>query len=262
MRIRPNPNQPRRSFKEEELEELAQSIREHGILQPLLVKADSNGEFELVSGERRLRAAELAGLTKVPAIMVDPGKPAGSLTIALVENVQRTDLNAVELARAYKRLHEEFGRTQEEIAKTVGKSRPHVANMLRLLELPERIQEAISEGKITAGHAKALLMAPVDVRLIIYERIIKRDLNVRQAEKAARRAPDTGGVVSTDTIPVGESEDVTLRAMIHDMEMAMESSLGRKVTIQRGNGGAGKVSIEFYEDKDLESLVERLIRKI
>ena len=258
-RIKPNPNQPRRNFPEEELGELADSIREHGILQPLLIQAGSGGGYELVSGERRLRAAEIAGLSTVPSIIVDPQKPGGSLTIALVENVQRTDLNAIELARAYKRLQEEFGRTQEEIAKMVGKSRSQVTNTLRLLELPDDIQAAIGEGSITAGHARALLAAPKDARIIIYEHIIKNSLNVRQAEKAAKSAART---VKTPHPPgVIVTLDPSIGLVLRDMELALETALGRKVSIIRKRGGRGRMTLDFYSDRDLETLVEKLRRQ-
>ena len=239
--------------------ELAASIREHGILQPLLVKADPAGDYELVSGERRLRAAELAGFGKVPAIVVDPVEPGAALAIALVENVQRTDLNAIELACAYKQLQDEFGRTQEEIAKMVGKSRSSVTNTVRLIELPEPMQDAIAEGRISAGHARALLMAPEGSRNFIYAKIIHDSLNVRQAERAARaasrqeaRARSGAGITAVD---------VTVKAMLREMELAMESALGRKVTILRTRSGRGRLVVEFYDDRDLEGLVERLKQK-
>ena len=261
-RIRPNPAQPRRSFPDEEMAELAASIREHGILQPLLVKADPAGDYELVSGERRLRAAELAGFAKVPAIVVDPVEPGAALAIALVENVQRTDLNAIELACAYKRLQDEFGRTQEEIAKMVGKSRSSVTNTVRLIELPETMQDAIAEGRISAGHARALLMAPEGSRNFIYAKIIQDSLNVRQAERAARAASrQEARARSGAGIEAVEAVDVTVKAMLREMELAMESALGRKVTIQRNRSGRGRLVVEFYDDRDLEGLVERLKQK-
>lgn len=238
---------------------MAASIREHGVLQPVLVKPVTGGGYELVSGERRLRAAERAGLNRVPSILVDPDEGAGSLTIALVENVQRTDLNAIELARAYLQLQEEFGRTQEDISRTVGKSRPHVANTLRLLDLDDSMQEAILDGKITAGHARAILMAPEDARLSVYQKVISNELSVRQAERAARSAErrkvksagKTGG-------QIGSREDPSVVAMLREMELALESELKRKVRIERYRSGKGKMALEFYGDRDLEALVQRL----
>jgi ParB family chromosome partitioning protein len=226
------------------------------VLQPLLVKAVGDGEYELVSGERRLKAAERAGLKSVPAIVVDPEEASGSLIIALVENVQRADLNAIELARAYLQLQEEFGRTQEEIARAVGKSRPHVANTLRLLELDDLIQEALSEGRITAGHARALLMAPVEARELLLRRMVDREMSVRQAERAARAASRPKRKAGAESGKAGE--DPSVGHMIGEMERVLETSLGRKVRIDRTRKGTGRVVMEFYGDRDLESLVERL----
>jgi len=256
-RIRPNPDQPRRNMPEEELQELAQSIREHGVLQPLLVRDIGMGYYELVSGERRLKAAERAGLESVPAISVDPRNPESSLTIALVENVQRADLSPLELALAYRRLQVEFGRTQDDIARTVGKSRPYISNTLRLLELPEMIQAAVADGRITAGHARALLMAPEHSRFIIYQRIIEDELNVRRAERAARTAAKKGAAPDESRI---ETPDPA-RSVLRDMELALESALGRKVMIERRKDGKGKITLEFYSDSDLTALVEKLRAK-
>jgi ParB family transcriptional regulator, chromosome partitioning protein len=254
--IAPNPNQPRRSFPEAELDELASSIREHGILQPLILSPKESG-YELISGERRLRAAEKAGLTLVPAIVVNPRDSVDSLTIALVENIQRADLGAIELARAYRRLIEEFGRTQEEIALAVGKSRPHIANTIRLLELSDPVQKAIDDGLITAGHARALLMAPIEVRALLFEQMVRRSISVRQAEKAARAAskPGNNKTAAGEKIAV---EDSDVEFMVKEMERSLESSLKRKCAIYRKKRGAGTITLEFYNDKDLESLVEKL----
>jgi ParB family chromosome partitioning protein len=256
-RIRPNPRQPRRSFPEAELEELASSIKSHGVLQPLLLKAVEGG-YELVSGERRLRAAKMAGLQAVPAIMVDPAETTGSLTIALVENVQREDLNSIELARAYKQLQDEFGRTQEEIATAVGKSRPHVANTLRLLELDKSIQAALEDGKITAGHARALLMAPPETRNLIFRRMLSEGISVRQAEEAARARSEKRDNGEKPKKSAKAQEDPDVADMLRRMERAIESRLGRKTHIDRGRRGRGRVSIEFVSDDDLRGLVETL----
>ncbi len=257
-RIKPNPHQPRRSFPEDELKELADSISEHGVLQPLLLKATGSG-YELVSGERRLRASQLAGLSDVPAILINPEDEKGSLTIALVENVQRADLGAIELARAYRQLQEQFEVTQEEIASTVGKSRPHVANTLRLLDLPEEIQEAVNEGTITAGHARALLMAPPEVRDLLFRRMIKDGISVRQAEKAASRLkPVVKAVGREEDASAGDPD---LDHMLNEMTKGLESALGRKCIIKRTAKGSGKVTLEFYSDSDLRGLVEKICRK-
>ena len=254
--ISPNPHQPRRSFDEDELRELADSIREHGVLQPLLVKAVGDG-YELVSGERRLRASRIAGLQTVPAIEVDPEDRIGSLTIALVENVQRQDLGVLELARAYQQLKDDFGRTQEEIAKAVGKSRPSVANTLRLLELGEPVQKAIEEGKITAGHARALLMAPPEARRLIFERMMLRELTVREVETAARSVVKKAGSGEGEKAEAKVIDSET-KLMLSGMEKAVETSLKRKCRIKRGSDGKGRMELEFYSDRDLEGLVEKL----
>jgi len=260
-RIRPNPSQPRSRFNESELDDLADSISQHGVLQPVLLRELPDGDFELVSGERRKKAAELAGLTAVPSILVNPDNSVGSLTMALVENVQRADLNPIELARAFFQLSDEFGLTQDEIARIVGKSRPHIANTLRLLELEISIQLGIQEGKISAGHARAILSAPEPTRAALYRRIVVEGLSVRQAEKAARKIAKR--VVKSHSVKVTDvaSDDPIVVSMISDMQRSIESSLDRKVTINRKKRGGGNIVMEFYSDRDLETLVERLRKK-
>lgn len=255
--IRPNPNQPRKSFRKDELDELAHSIAEHGILQPLLVQKTPAGGYELVSGERRLRAAELAGLATVPVIVVDPGDPLSAFTIALVENVQRADLNPIELADAFKRLQEEYGLSHEDIARIVGKSRPYVTNTMRLLELPEQIQKAVAEGKLSAGHARALLGAPPESAPAILALIIEKDLSVRQTERAVR------ALSASQSRPAGSKrEDPADAVVIQQMKSALESTLKRKVAIIRGKRGRGKIVLDFYSDSDLVALVDRLAREL
>jgi len=200
----------------------------------------------------------MAGLQAVPAIMVDPEETTGSLTIALVENVQREDLNSIELARAYRQLQDEFGRTQEEIAVAVGKSRPHIANTLRLLELDESIQQALEDGKITAGHARALLMAPLQMRSLIFRRMLSEGISVRQAEEAARDVAEKRDNGEKPKKSVKATEDPDVADMLRRMERAIESRLGRKTRIDRGRRGRGRVAIEFSGDDDLQSLVKTL----
>lgn len=227
----------------------------HGILQPILVRSVNQG-YELVSGERRLRAAGLAGIKTVPAIVISPDDSIGSLTIALVENVQRTDLNAIELARAYQQLQAESGRTQEEIAGTVGKSRSYVANTLRLLELSDSIIEALHLGKITAGHARALLMAPEENRPGLFRKIVLDGLSVRQAERYSKDALNTRDA-GTST---GKNQlDRETERMLNEMVKALESALGRKCRIELRKGGRGRIVMEFNDNRDLENLVQRLV---
>lgn len=256
-RIVPNPRQPRRVFNEIELEELASSIKIHGILQPILVRSVNRG-YELVSGERRLRAADLAGIKTVPAIVISPDDSLGSLIIALVENVQRTDLNAVELARAYQQLQAESGRTQEEIAGTVGKSRSYVANTLRLLELSDSILEALHLGKITAGHARALLMAPQENRTGLFRKILLDGLSVRQAERCSKEAVNISDAGVTRTSTAKTQLDNETERMLNEMVKALESALGRKCRIELRKGGRGRLVLEFNDNRDLENLVQRL----
>jgi ParB family chromosome partitioning protein len=256
-RISPNPRQPREGFDETELKDLAASIKEHGILQPLLVRPISNG-FELVSGERRLRAASIAGLDTVPAIMVSPDDSVGSLVIALVENVQRADLNALELAKAYYQLNDEFGRTQEEIAKTVGKSRSYIANTLRLLELSDPILEALQAGSITAGHARAILMAPDEAKEILFQKIVSGGLSVRQAERAAKALNNVAEKRKNEGEPEEIAIPVETGRILKEMEKALETALNRKCRIDHRKGGSGRVVLEYYDEGDLEKLVQKL----
>ena len=257
-RISPNPHQPRRNFDETELNELADSIKVHGMLQPILVTLRGDG-YELVSGERRLRASQIAGLKTVPAILVNPEDPVGSLTIALVENVQRADLGAIELANAYRELKDDFGRKQEEIAATVGKSRSHVANTLRLLELSEPMRDAIAKGAITPGHARALLVVEEPDRQRLFTKMIKNGISVRAAENEAKVLADPDkkrGVGRVDVI--SEIDDKSIKLILSEMEKAVESALGRKCIIRRSMSGKGTVLLDFYSDRDLESLVEKI----
>jgi ParB family chromosome partitioning protein len=192
-------------------------------------------------------------------ILISPEDQKGSLTIALVENVQRANLGPIELARAYRQLQEQFGVTQEQIASTVGKSRPHVANTLRLLELEEKVQEAIDENLITAGHARALLMTPLEIRGLLFQRMLKEGISVRQAEKAAKAASRKASGKAADNNDTADDPDSV--HMLSEMARSIESSLGRKCIIQRGKKGSGRIQLEFYSDNDLRGLVEKLTRK-
>ena len=245
--IRPNPRQPRRAFDEAALAELADSIRAQGVLQPLLVRPGADGGYELVAGERRLRAAERAGLTRVP-VVVRTLTEAESLEIALVENLQRDDLTPLEEATAYQRLMEEFGHTQDEIADRVGKSRPAVANALRLLRLPEAIKQELSKGRITAGHARVLLSFDDDAaQLRAARQIVARQMSVRETEQlAAARRPAK---------PAPASRDPHRGAL----EREFSTALGTRVRI-RPRGRGGRVEIEYYSNEQLQGLSEHLLR--
>jgi ParB family chromosome partitioning protein len=248
--LRRNPNQPRREFAQAELDELAHSIREKGVLQPLLVRPapGAPGEFQIVAGERRWRASQQAGLRTLPVVVRSDLDDLDVLEIGVIENVQRQDLKPLEEAQAYRALMERFGRTQEDVARTVGKSRSHIANTLRLLSLPEGVIAALDQGRLTPGHARAIANAPDPDRLA--RQVIERDLSVRQAEALAReshqrRAPETK---AAKTAP-----DADTQALQQDLS----ESLGLAVLIA-DRGGAGEVRIQYKTLEQLDALCRRL----
>lgn len=239
-----NPRQPRARFDDQAIQDLATSIRDRGVLQPILLRARGGDRFELIAGERRLRASRLAGLERVPAL-VKEANDSESLVLAIVENVLRADLTALEEARAYQALMAEFSLTQDEVARRVGKSRPAITNTLRLLQLPAEAQRDLEEGRITAGHARALLAAPTEAaRSALSREIVTRGLSVRDAEKAVaktRSRPETSG-------------DPDVRRMESDLSRA----LGTKVSIHSGKDGKGTVEIAFFSHDDLARVVAQL----
>lgn len=248
--IEPNPYQPRRLFDEVALQELAQSIREHGILQPLTVRPLSEGRYELIAGERRLRAAKLAGIPVVP-ITIRATDDKGALELALIENVQREDIGPMECARAYRRLSEEFGLTQELIAERVGKSRTGIANTMRLLKLPRRIQEGIESEAISEGHARALLALESEpAMLAVYDQILSKGLTVRDVENMGKSLPK-GRVGSAPKLPVARDPNETA------LEEALANYFATPVKIER-SGRGGKIVVEFYSDDDLDRIAEIL----
>ncbi len=246
-----NPDQPRRTFTEAELTELAASIREKGVIQPILVRPapDKPGRFQIVAGERRWRAAQLAALTTVPVIerQLDDLEV---LEVALVENVQREDLNPVEEARAYSTLMERFGHTQEGLSRVVGKSRSHVANTTRLLSLPEPVLDHLAAGRLSAGHARALVTAAEPVALA--EKIVADGLNVRQAEKLAKGGADGAGRGKSRG---GETTTPDSLALQQDLADA----LGLKVEL-KDRGGRGELVIRYATLEQLDDLCSRLMR--
>jgi ParB family chromosome partitioning protein len=251
--IKPNPEQPRRSFDPTSLQELADSIRIHGILQPLLVREGMAG-YELIAGERRLRAAEIAGLAEVPVI-VHPGSGGRleeRLELALVENLQRTDLNPIEEARAIQRLLRDFGLTQEALAERIGKNRISISQTVRLLGLPEPAIKAIETGAISAGHGVALLGLPTAAQQLVgLERVIREHWSVRQTEEWARaRATEAG---TRKPRQVAAAADPETRAVEEEFRRA----LGTKVVLTRVKNG-GRLTIEFYSNEELEALRRRL----
>jgi ParB family chromosome partitioning protein len=252
--IVPNPEQPRREIDEQSIEELAASIREHGLLQPIMVEPLVDGRYRLIAGERRWRAARMAGLSTVPAV-VRRVSDEERLELALVENVQREDINAVEEAIAYRTLMERFGLTQEEVARKVGKSRTAVANTLRLLVLDTEILDGLRQGKISEGHARALLMAPEETRLEMYRRAVRLGWSVRETERAARAAS------RQETRPVSPVSRETSDPDPHilALEDRLRSVLATRVQIRHSNG-RGTVEIHFYDLDDLSRIVETIVR--
>jgi ParB family chromosome partitioning protein len=254
--IVPNPHQPRTQFDEQSLRELADSIREHGLIQPLIVTRIGEDQYALVAGERRWRAAQIAGLETVPVVVKDV-VPQQMLEMALVENVQRSDLNALEEALAYKHLSEEFGLTQDQIAQRVGKSRVAVANTMRLLKLPEPIKARLADGLITEGHARALLTitdSAVQQRLL--SQIVKNGLSVRQTEELVRRLmedhPAHKKAQSAAAHSRGSGADT--RAL----EERMRRALGTKVILSRSKKG-GTIMIHFYSEEELDAIYRRIV---
>lgn len=243
--IVPNPQQPRHVFVSESLDELAASIKEHGVLQPLLVTETAPGQYQLIAGERRLRASKLAGLPSVP-VLVKAISELEKLELALIENIQRSDLNPIERAEAYNKLLHEFGVSQADAAKRLGISRPGLANSIRLLQLPPQIQEALAEGKITEGHAKVLLgLDTKEEQLKLFAVILSDKLTVRDTEQR----------MSVTTSRPKRSQLVSPR--ITSLEDVLREALGTKVKIQQ-RGGKGAIQIEFYSDEELERLVHKL----
>jgi len=241
-----NPYQPRREFHPEELEELVASVKEFGILQPLVVTEKPNGMFELIAGERRLRSAKEAGLKKVPVI-VRTASEQQKLELALIENIQRSDLSPIEEAHSYAKLMEEFGLTQEKVAERVGKSRSAVANTLRLLNLPAEMQLALSDGRISMSMARVLCgMDDAKERKAMFDRMLQGDFNVRQAEAVSRERKGAGKGRSS-------VKDVNLLAVEEELRRA----LGTKVAVQK-KGPNGRITIEFYSDEEFKDLVGKL----
>jgi ParB family chromosome partitioning protein len=247
-RIRPNPYQPRRGTADKAIEDLAASIREHGVLQPILVTEVLDG-YQLVAGERRFRAAEMAGLERIPAVVRNIADRS-QLELALVENIQRADLNPMEEAHAYRQLVDEFGLSQEEIAKRVGRARATIANTLRLLETDPAVQVAVTDGHITEGHARAIggLDPPAQVHLL--GAIVSRELSVRQAEELARRLRDSRAPAKLKRTTSGDPD-------LERVEEDLRRSLGTKVSLARTRRG-GRIVIEYYSDEELGRLYERL----
>lgn len=249
--IQPRKNQPRKNFDEEALAELTSSIAEHGIIQPIAVRATQSGIYEIVAGERRWRAAKNAGLSEVPVIVLEADDKKMS-ELALIENIQRENLNPIELSKAYHALIEEYNMTQEELSQTLGISRSGIANYLRLTELPECTRQALEDGSISTGHAKVLLSIKEKADDILYE-IIDKDLSVRQTEELIKKitAPKKEKVTNSDPLAVDYTALIKNRAT---------TKLGRRVEIT-GRGKSRRVELYFENDEDLEDLLIQLCGK-
>jgi ParB family chromosome partitioning protein len=248
--ISPNPLQPRTEMNDESLIELSASIREHGLIQPLIVRRDDQGGYTLIAGERRWRAAQMAGLVELP-VVVKEASSQEMLELALIENIQRADLNPIEEAHAYQQLIDDFDLTQEDVASRVGKSRSTIANTLRLLNLPANIQSAVMAGKISGAHGRALLPLQTDEsQTAIMNSIIKRELSVRQVEGIVKK-------INSASKPTARPPR-SLTPEWSFLQTQFRQSLGTRVDIQKGQKG-GKVVIHFYSDEDLQALYEAIV---
>ena len=248
--VEPGLNQPRKQFDEDALNDLADSIREHGIIQPLTVRRLSSGYYQIIAGERRWRAAKLAGLSEVPAVIIE-ADDRKVMEWGLIENLQREDLNPMEEADGYRVLKEEFGLTQEEIAQRMSKSRPAIANALRLTALPALLREMVVDGELSAGHARALLALPtVALQEMAAQQVITQELSVRQTETLVKKLQE-------EEKPARPKADDGQRIYLEELERNLSKRLGRKVSISAGKK-KGKIELEYYDPDDLEHLLALL----
>ena len=253
--VEPGLKQPRKRFDDEGLQDLADSIRIHGVIQPLTVRRLSSGYYQIIAGERRWRAAKLAGLTEIPAVIIE-ADDRKVMELGLIENLQREDLNPIEEANGFKVLMEEYGLTQEEVARQVGKSRPAVANALRLLALPDAVHLLLEEGKLSAGHARAILAAPTgELQKKLAQKVIAEELSVRQTEALAKRLAKEAQEITEDR----PAKEDPLQIYREAAAKKLSAHLGRKVTISMG-ARRGKVELEVYNDEDLTALLDYLGR--
>jgi ParB family chromosome partitioning protein len=251
--IQPNPYQPRKNFDPEALEELKKSILSNGLIQPVTVRRTSAGIYELISGERRLKACIEIGFKDIPAYIIQVDTEEGMLAMALIENIQREKLNAIEVGEAYKRLMDECHLTQEQIADRIGKDRTTIANSIRLLKLPPEIQESLIKGEITSGHARALINLPyTHLQIDILQRIKESNLSVRKVEEIVKKYLKQPDVKRTITF----HKDPAASASLNDFEDKLRKLFGTKVMCRQKNNGSGEIIIEFYSTEELERLYE------
>lgn len=250
--VQPGLNQPRKRFDEETLADLADSIRIHGVIQPLTVRRLASGYYQIIAGERRWRAAKLAGLSEIPAVVIEADDKK-VMELGLIENLQREDLNPIEEANGYLVLMRDYGLTQEEVSKRVGKSRPAVANATRLLDLPDPVRQMLEEGRLTAGHARAVLSAPSgSLQRMLAQRVVEEDLSVRQTEALARRMAKATAEDAEET-----KEADPYRIYRDAAAKELSDRFGRRVSIVQG-AKKGKVELEYYDDNDLNALLDLL----
>ena len=248
-----NRNQPRQDFNPKEMQKLTDSIKANGILQPLTVRDLEDGKFELIAGERRLRSAREAGLETVPVYILSVEADVEMMEYALIENIQRVDLNPIEEAEGYAILCGKYNLAQEEIAKRVGKSRPAIANSLRLLKLPPEIKSALKSGNISAGHARAILGLRKSLQMMtLYQKVIRNGLNVRQTEELVKNIAESSKELQKIQKPAPRNSEIV------QIENNLISKFGTKVIIQKKRGGKGKIQIEFYSDSDLQRILDIL----
>ena len=248
-----NRNQPRQDFNPKEMQELTDSIKANGILQPLTVRDLEDGKFELIAGERRLRSAREAGLETVPVYILSVEADVEMMEYALIENIQRVDLNPIEEAEGYAILCGKYNLVQDEIAKRVGKSRPAIANALRLLKLPPEIKSALKSGDISAGHARAILGVRKSLQMMtLYQKVIRSGLNVRQTEELVKNIAESSKELQKIQKSAPRNSEIV------QIENNLISKFGTKVVIQKKRGGKGKIQIEFYSDSDLQRILDIL----
>lgn len=256
--VEPGLKQPRKRFDDDSLADLAESIRIHGILQPLTVRRLSSGYYQIIAGERRWRAARLAGLKEVPATIIE-ADDRKAMEVGLIENLQREDLNPMEEALGYRVLIEEHGLTQDEVAKQVGKSRPAVANALRLIGLPDAVRQLVEEGSLSAGHARAVLtLSSPSLQKKLAKKVVAEGLSVRQTEALAKRLARDGDSPEKESAPKPTDP---MRMYRDAAARELSTSWGRKVSISKGPK-KGKIEFEFYNDEDLTHLLDRLEQKL
>lgn len=254
--IEPNRKQPRQEFEPEALNELSDSIAQHGVLQPLVVRPIFGGGYEIVAGERRFRAARMAGLTEVPVVIRELTDEQ-TMELALIENLQREDLSDLELAMGYQSLMKEYDMTQEQIAGTVNKSRSSVANTLRLMKLPDSVKTLLTNGDISSGHARAILgLASDEIMEMVAREVIENELSVRETEKRVQEINNDGNIITEKKVVVKEKIDRRPQ-YYREVELSLTESFGRKVSVNQKNKSSGTLVLEFYGEDDLKELLKR-----